>query len=171
MCCSNGKVKLRPLVEPHDILKSLLLGEHPLSKHFLRHLRQYNCLFQMTSFGCTEHKEGFYMPTFKIQGQIYHRIGSLLPTTNPGFLQVYFLSEADQMSLRQNIVPNLNPEILQMIQSMLHTHNQYIKSFNACLEQAPPNILDYKILIRADIIPVNYHRGSFNQPTTNEVAI
>lgn len=125
----------------------------------------------MTSFGCTEHKEGFYMPTFKIQGQIYHRIGSLLPTTNPGFLQVYFLSEADQMSLRQNIVPNLNPEIIQMIQSLLHTHNQYIKSFKAAIEQAPPNILDYKILIRADIIPVNYHRGCFNQPTTNEVAI
>ncbi|KAF0767796.1 Uncharacterized protein FWK35_00016076 [Aphis craccivora] len=41
----------------------------------------YNTLFQMTSFGSKEIHEGNFMLTFKIEGQIYHLIGSLLPKT------------------------------------------------------------------------------------------
>jgi len=59
----------------------------------------------MTSFGAKEIREGNFMPTFKIEGQIYHLIGSLLPTTGQSskFLQIYFIYDADQLSLRSNI--------------------------------------------------------------------
>jgi len=33
----------------------------------------------MTSFGATEIGHGNFMPTFKVQGQVYHLAGSLLP--------------------------------------------------------------------------------------------
>ena len=67
------------------------------AKHFQENIRRYNSCFQMTSFGTTkEIKELSYMPTFKIQGQVYHHIGSLLPLQNeePKFLQVYFVGDS-----------------------------------------------------------------------------
>lgn len=83
-----------PLFEdPPEPLKSLLLGEHTHSKHFLDNIRAFNNAFQMTSFGAQQISEGPFMPTFKIQGQVYHLIGSLLPENQPKFLQIYFISD------------------------------------------------------------------------------
>jgi hypothetical protein len=53
----------------------------------------------MTSFGCTkEIREKGFMPTFKIQGQVYHRIGSLMPVEDeePKFLQLYFVGSGEK---------------------------------------------------------------------------
>jgi hypothetical protein len=50
MRCFQGKVKLvkiLPLLEP---LQSLLTGDHPKSKQFMRNIRRYNNTFQMISF-------------------------------------------------------------------------------------------------------------------------
>ena len=49
--------------------------------------------YQMTSFGATNVVRDNYMPTFKVQGQIYHRAGSLLPLPDmePKYLQIYFI--------------------------------------------------------------------------------
>ncbi|GBP61623.1 hypothetical protein EVAR_27510_1 [Eumeta japonica] len=79
LCCSGGKVNIPIIPEPTSVLKELISGSHPSSKHFLNHSRQYNTLFQMTSFGAKEIREGNFMPTFKVQGQVYHLIGDLLP--------------------------------------------------------------------------------------------
>ena len=45
------------------------------------------------------------MPTFKVERQVYHVIGSLLPSSGqtPQFLQIYFISDADQLSLQSNL--------------------------------------------------------------------
>ena len=118
MCYSNGKVKLPSLkVPPKPLL--LLTGSTADSKHFLKNVRAYNSSFQMTSFGASSIvQEHGFMPTFKVQDQIYHKAGSLLPLPdeNPKFLQVYFMRdeklEADQRyanisGVRQDIVLNL----------------------------------------------------------------
>ena len=68
--CVGGKVSLTQLHVPPESLKELILGLHPLSKHFLDNARKYNTLFQMTSFGAKQVVEGTFMPTFKIQGQV-----------------------------------------------------------------------------------------------------
>ena len=48
---------------------------------FLRNLMRYNACFQITSFGasgeCCKNKD--WMSTFRVQGQVYHLAGSLLP--------------------------------------------------------------------------------------------
>ena len=71
---------------------SLLLLENHYSKQFVNNIRKYNSAFQMTSSGCTERVclPGF-MPTFKVQGQVYHRIGAIQHQSgeNPEFLQIY----------------------------------------------------------------------------------
>jgi hypothetical protein len=97
MCCSSGKVSLPELRPPPEPLESLMLGVTSESKHFLDNIRKYNSCFQMTSFGMSQQvddNKGF-MPTFRVQGQVYHRIGSLLPLSNeePKFLQIYFMGD------------------------------------------------------------------------------
>lgn len=72
MCCSSGKVKLPALEPPPEPLESLMSGTTPRSKHFLENIRKYNSCFQMTSFGANNAVcEPGFMPTFKVQGQIY----------------------------------------------------------------------------------------------------
>lgn len=64
----------------------------------------------MTYFGAKEIREVTFMYTLKVEGQVYHLIGSLHPPSDHSaqFLQIYFISDADQLSLRSSIAPNLN---------------------------------------------------------------
>lgn len=59
-------------------------------------IRVYNSAFQMTSFGANEIRHGDFMPTFKVQGQVHHLAGSLLPNNpdEPKFLQIYFMGDS-----------------------------------------------------------------------------
>jgi len=65
----------------------------------------------MTSFGVyREIVEPGFMPTFKVQGQVHHLIGSLLPP--PGadhqFLQKYFMGNSqDECNTRLQNFQNL----------------------------------------------------------------
>lgn len=172
MCCAAGKVVLPDIQAPPQPIKDLLLGNHLLSAHFLKNIRKYNTLFQMTSFGAKEIREGNFMPTFKVEGQVYHLIGSLLPSPgqSPQFLQIYFISDADQLSLRSNIAPNLNIDLINDLQTSLNSHNIYIRSFKYNLEHNSSSE-NLKLIIHADRTPQNQHRGRYNSPTANEVAV
>lgn len=83
MCCSSGNVSLPSLGELEEPLKSLLLYDGKESRRFINRIRKYNncCLQTRTSFGVDNEvvMPGF-STTFTIQGQVYHRICSLLPT-------------------------------------------------------------------------------------------
>ncbi|XP_053957896.1 uncharacterized protein LOC128863028 [Anastrepha ludens] len=74
LCCLSGRVKLPLLTPPPEPLHSLLCGETPESHHFLANTQKYNGFFQITSFGADIIEERGFNPTFKIQGQIHHRI-------------------------------------------------------------------------------------------------
>ncbi|CAB3235853.1 unnamed protein product [Arctia plantaginis] len=171
ICCSGGKVNIPKIPAPTSVFKELISGSHPSSKHFLNHSRQYNTLFQMTSFGAKEIREGNFMPTFKVQGQVYHLIGNLLPAegAQPEFLQIYFVSHADQVSLRSNLNPTLQIYLIDALQTYLNDHNMYIQSFKYNLENRPTN--DFKLIIHADVKPPNEHRGRYNAPIVDEVAV
>ena len=80
MCCANGEVNLPPLPAAPEPLASLLAGTHDDSKDYVTNFMRYKACFQMTSFGATrECNDEGWMPTFKVQGQVYHLTGSLLP--------------------------------------------------------------------------------------------
>ncbi|CAI2191666.1 1920_t:CDS:2, partial [Funneliformis geosporum] len=56
--------------------------------------------------------------TFRIQGILYHQIGSLMPRYNdekPLFAQIYFfdLNMDNQLQRRQKMFPNLNADMLK----------------------------------------------------------
>ncbi|XP_074108441.1 uncharacterized protein LOC141533449 [Cotesia typhae] len=174
MCCSGGQVQL-PTIEPYpEPLNSLLIHQDPLSEHFLFTIRKYNGCFQMTSFGAKEVKEGNYMPTFKIQGQVYHRIGSLMaePHQHPSFLQLYFLGDDKRESeIRCGITPGIKPELVSQLQKSFHKNNKYILDFKAAIDSVPKDQKEFKVVINADRKPRGQHKGRFNVPQTNEVAV
>ncbi len=70
MCCQNGKVVLAPLQPPPAALKNLFFN-----RRFLKKIRAYNQCFAFTSFGAKIVDFNRGPPSFKIQGQVTHRIG------------------------------------------------------------------------------------------------
>jgi hypothetical protein len=109
------------------LLQELLSGEGPLSKHFLDSIRMYNGSFAMTSFGHKEAAVQGWNPSFRIHGQVFHRIGSLLPPDEgqPKFLQVYFLdSQAQEFAARNH--NNLKPDILEKLTKWFHENNHLV---------------------------------------------
>lgn len=126
----------------------------------------------MTSFGATKIVQDNFMPTFEIQGQIYHRVGSLLPV--PGaehkFLQIYFMGDDDlQFDQRCNYNPGVKRHIISSLQIFFNAHNALIRLFKTTIDKMPAD--DYTYVIRADKTPAGEHARRFNAPTINEVAI
>lgn len=173
MCCCSGKVYLLSRRKPPEPLLSLTSGMTEESKLFLQNIRRYNCCFQMTSFGATKViTEAGFMPTFKIQGQVYHQAGSLLPEPdqNPKFLQIYFTGNNEvQTDQRCENIPGVDCENVKALQEMLQDKNNLVQMFKNALDRMPTD--EYKIVIRADKTPAGEHERRFNAPTSNEVAI
>ena len=130
-CCGNGKVCLPELQPLPPDLKDLFMNPGPDGRHFRKHLRQYNSLFQMTSFGAKEifSKSG-WNPSVIIQGQVHHYIGSLLPDSNAQakFIQIYFLDAENSINLRLGMFKSddIRRNIIDIIETVLRNVNQYV---------------------------------------------
>ncbi|CAE1332525.1 unnamed protein product [Acanthosepion pharaonis] len=176
LCCFGGKIKLPSLDEPPQPLRDLFLGTTSESTHFLEAIRKYNCCFQMTSFGAKAISEGGWMPTFKVQGQVYHLMGSLLADQGepPQFLQIYILADyKKQVDVHLGILPtdiSVGPrrDILFRLQDMLHETNSYTRSLKFALQNnSSPS---FNVVIDADRRLHGEHECRFNAPACNEVA-
>ncbi|XP_025831529.1 uncharacterized protein LOC112904787 [Agrilus planipennis] len=172
LCCAGEKVKLPQLVPPPDPLRSLVSGIGNDSKHFLANIQKYNSCFQMTSFGATHIIQDNFMPTFKIQGQIYHLLGALLPLPDADyqFLQIYFMGNSDaEVDKRCAHNPTVKRTIIQELQMFLHQNNNLVNIFKIALDRMPSD--SHNIVIRADKIPAGENTRRFNSPTIDEVAV
>ncbi|XP_045455771.1 uncharacterized protein LOC123665525 [Melitaea cinxia] len=133
----------------------------------------------MTSFKSQRVVENGFMPTFKVQGQVYHLAGSLLPQVpdDHKFLQIYFISDPEvQATTRCNISNSnsrtpLDNSIVRSLQNMLHLHNRYVQSFKTAMESISLDVPDYNVVIHASRVPDGEHRGRYNAPSTSEVAV
>jgi len=129
----------------------------------------------MTSFGATNIVSNTdFTPTFKVQGQVYHQIGSLLPTPDQDskFLQIYFTGdEEEEIDQRCAVINGTRREIISNLQRLFHQHNHLVKLFKVALEchQMPSD--NYKVITRADKTPSGEHERRFNALTINEVAV
>ena len=92
-CCAHGKVKLPPLHVPPPALYDLFVGQHVEAKNFRTEIVQYNAALAFTSLGVkVDHSiVGHGPPVFRIQGELTHLSGSLLPepNVNPCYSQLY----------------------------------------------------------------------------------
>ncbi|KAL8606455.1 hypothetical protein ACOMHN_015544 [Nucella lapillus] len=127
----------------------------------------------MTSFGADKDvtNHGFFT-TFKVQGQCYHIIGSLLPLPNeePKYVQVYFMNNsAEEANQRCRLNDGVDFDIITDLQAMLHSTHPYIESFKYALGKMKEQ--DHKVVINADNRPEGEHARRFNAPVSNEVGI
>ena len=86
ICCANGQVQLPAIPEAPPPLKQFLK-----EKNFKEKIRAYNQCLAFASLGANEVilPPGVYC--FRINGDVHHRVGPLLPDvgdTNPKFAQM-----------------------------------------------------------------------------------
>jgi len=90
----------------------------------------------MTSFGCSKVTMASFNPSFRIQGQVYHLIGNMLPIPgkSPKFAQVYFIDNGEsEAATRCAIVNGLRPDIVS-INELLISENHYVQVFKLAKE-------------------------------------
>ncbi|XP_059168222.1 uncharacterized protein LOC131950184 [Physella acuta] len=175
-CCMSGKVNMANLPPlPHE-LQRLFSSNQPDAREFRKNIRQYNCLFQMTSFGGKEvfsQKRG-WNPSVIIQGQIHHYIGSLIPEPHKQaqFLQIYFLDPQDSVKLRMDILENggIQRDIVELLEGVFRTYNPYVRSLTLAKEQIK-DIPEARIVIDPNRRPSQEHERRFNAQAANEVAV
>ncbi|XP_029143308.1 uncharacterized protein [Arachis hypogaea] len=99
-------------------------------------------MFAFTSFGCKVHdsiNDGRGPPQFIINGQVYHRIGSLLPGIgeNPRFAQLYIYDTQHEVVNRQGIfgqTTEIDKELIVGLMQMIDEHNVIAQLFRRARE-------------------------------------
>lgn len=99
--------------------------------------------------------------TFKVQGQIYHTAGSLLPTADEEhkFLQIYFMSTIeDQVAQRCRFNSAANRAIVADLQHFFTERNALVGFFRQALDRIPSD--EYVVVIRGlSSVPPTFHLG------------
>lgn len=76
-----------------------------------------------------------------------------------------------EVQRRMSIAPNTYRELLYDLQYLLHCHNPYVRSFKSAIEAMASNMENFQVIIRADRAPQIEHRGRYNAPQVDEVAV
>lgn len=106
LCCGVGNIELPLLRTPPPILQHLLFGHASADcKNYQKHIRVYNMMFSFTSPETKVDRSfnnGRGPPTYRIQGQPCHCIGSLLPMPGqtPKFAQLYIYDTENEIRHR-----------------------------------------------------------------------
>ncbi|OIT18832.1 hypothetical protein A4A49_60773, partial [Nicotiana attenuata] len=110
--------------------------------------------------------------TFKLSGQNYHQIGSLLPPegSTPKFAQLYIYDTENEVENRIHAlgISQLHAEFVQDLKQMLDEHNVLTKSFRMVRDKFQE---DTQSNFRLRLIGKrNYDGRRYNLPTISEVA-
>ncbi|CAI9303567.1 unnamed protein product [Lactuca saligna] len=146
-CCKSGNVVLPYPLRPPNVLMQFYEDDH-----FMNNIRAYNSMFSMTSFGANEDdsiNKGRAPYVFKVSGQIYHWIGSFYPQDvhPPRFLQLYMCDTENEVANRLHSFHGegkvlLSADVVDSLSHMLHTHNEYVRTFKTAKEIAQSMNLD-----------------------------
>lgn len=115
---------------------------------------------------------------FKMNGVVYHRIGSLLPAGGapPKFAQLYMMDSADELDCRLNVFDREetsslepDPEIVSSLIDMLNMHHRLVHKFRIARQSlCTPGVSDVSIRFLSS--DGGAHGTRFSGPTTSEVA-
>ena len=117
-----------------------------------------------------------FNPSFRIQGQVYHLIGSIVPTQGESykFAQIYFIGDEDsEVATRSTIMDGLKPDIIRGINRLLHEDNHYVEMFKVAKEifeedDTPTNV---KIVINETKRLSGEHSRRYNRPLSDDIAV
>ena len=182
LCCKEGKVKLPPLKQALLYLRQLLrYNERGESSNFRQNIRLYNSMFAFTSMGrnvdyeINKQASGPYV--FRLNGQNYHQIGTLLPkddVTKPKFSQLYIHDTENEVRNRINASASMESKtqpdenIVKGLLEMLDEHNVLVKSFRMARDRFQNRRIKD---VRLRLINKRSKDGrQYNLPSASEVA-
>ena len=165
-CCSGGKIVLKMNVVPDELYELFVSSAE--SREVKRCSRIYNSNFAFTSLGVnydcelSSMNKGIY--TFRIQGQVYHRINQLLPSDKPpSFFQLYFYDTEHELENRLNFSDQMSASIVRKISDVLRV-NPYCQFFRSLRDV--PNLPAKEIHIRCDS---GLDQRTYNAPIASQV--
>jgi hypothetical protein len=134
LCCKNGKVWLPSLPTTPQELEILLTSKESSAVKFRDQIRMYNSMLAFTSFGAKVDESvtrGLGPYSFRIQGELYHKIGSLCPVEGqrPQFAQLYIHDTKRKHQNRHAVMPSLDPTTLDQLLTMMYNINPYVEVF------------------------------------------
>ena len=151
MCCNSGKIAWPVMSDPPEPLRSLLHGTNQSNgtlslslesdsieaKEFRENIRNYNNALAFSSLGVKSDSSiysanGIY--TFRIHGEICHRISTLLPLdgdpTKFTQLYIYDSSPQSQAQMRANRVHDkVDVNTILRLQWTIELHNPYVNIY------------------------------------------
>lgn len=170
LCCSEGCVELPSIERPPSPLWELLNDKTKKGVNFRSNIRAYNTALAFTSMGANIYNNNLKNDkifTFRISGQIYHRIGPLIPNDNqPKFSQIYIYDTANELKNRMKHINNVDENVMLSLQDMMHANNPYVKLYKHAYETLQKN-QDLKLIIKND---PNVDRRRNNAPTAPDIA-
>ena len=180
MCCNSGKIKVPRLDDPPPELLHLLSGQEDICKKFRDYIRNYNNALAMTSLGCNQdteiNRDGGGPFVFRVQGRLYHRIGSLLPQpeSSPVYAQLYIYDPQEALEFRMNNAVNasLDRATMQTLQDMLYRRHPGVQLYKQAFELTQHMGPDQqcKIALRFDH-HTDHRRYNLPTDTSNEIAV
>ncbi len=154
-------------------LEVLLTSKESNAIKFRDQIRMYNSVLAFTSLGAKvdESVTGGPGPySFRIQGELYHKIGSLCPAEGqrPQFAQLYIHDTKREHQNRHAVMPSLDPTTLDRLLTMMYNINPYVKVFKMArdmmaTEGAPMDLKLHFIASRTK------DARRYNVPTADEV--
>jgi len=134
LCCENGKVLLPNLPATLQELEVLLTNKKSNVVKFRDQIRMYNSVLAFTSLGAKVDESVTRGPrpySFRIQGELYHKIESLCPAKGqwPQFAQLYIHDTKHERQNRHAVMPSLDPTMLDRLLTMMYNINPYVEMF------------------------------------------
>ncbi|CAH1432802.1 unnamed protein product [Lactuca virosa] len=184
MCCGNGKVELPQLKQAPTNYQNLFRNVDPKGKNFMTNIRRFNSMFSFTSMGGkvdSSINRGNAPYVFRLSGQNYHCMGSLLPIdgSKPKFSQLYIYDTENEITNRQRAFSTQNEgctstshsldiEIIRFLKDMLDSTNELVKCYRMardCFDENPHIDLKLRLIGRRQ-----QDGRTYNLPTASEVA-
>ncbi|XP_044745405.1 uncharacterized protein LOC123307240 [Coccinella septempunctata] len=130
-CCSKGAICLPANSTYPELLKSLITGNHSLSKEFLKNIRKYNTLLALASTTTTLRTDiGHGSRVVVVSGQIHHRLANI-NTSDPKFGSLYFIDSAEAKQRRSTNEDHdgCDENLLEQLDALLRDTHPFTKIY------------------------------------------
>jgi hypothetical protein len=135
-CCLKGKVQLEFVDPLPPELYWYYVADHDDAKEFRSHIRRYNKAFAFTSSGGSFRLDGRVLdgrgpPCYKIQGELFHQIGPVLPENPqaPLYSQLYIYDPTDALQHRKSNNPQTRSETMAFLQMLMLHCNPFVDTY------------------------------------------
>ncbi|KAH9536339.1 hypothetical protein CY35_17G102200 [Sphagnum magellanicum] len=174
LCCENGKVLLPNLPATPQELEVLLTSKERSAVKFRDEICMYNSVLAFTSLGAKVDDSVTGGPgpySFRIQGELYHKIGSLCPAEGqrPQFAQLYIHDTKCERQNRHAVMPSLDPTTLDRLLTMMYNINPYVEVFKMARDMMATEGAPMDLKLRL-IASRTKDARQYNVPTADEVA-